>query len=106
MEGLGDVDRFLAEGAVGDEEDLVGLDASAEFFHLFDEVGVDLEASGGVEEDEVGAGRLDIRGILKALLDVKYAGVVTFEYEKTAANPVTGLAESIGYVRGLLRGLA
>lgn len=55
---------------------------------------------------EVGAGRLDIRGILKALLDVKYAGVVTFEYEKTAANPVTGLAESVGYVRGLLRGLA
>lgn len=55
---------------------------------------------------EVGAGRLDIRGILRALLDIRYDGVVTFEYEKTAANPVTGLAESIGYVRGLLRGLA
>lgn len=55
---------------------------------------------------EVGAGRLDIRGILRALLDIRYDGVVTFEYEKTAANPVTGLAESVGYVRGLLRGLA
>jgi sugar phosphate isomerase/epimerase len=55
---------------------------------------------------EVGAGRLDIRGILRALLDLRYDGVVTFEYEKTAGNPVTGLAESLGYVRGLLRGLA
>jgi hypothetical protein len=28
--------------------------------------------------------------------------VVSFEYEKVAGNPVTGLAESIGYVRGVL----
>lgn len=51
---------------------------------------------------EVGAGRLDIRGMLRALLDIKYNGVVSFEYEKTAGNPVTGLAESLGYVRGVL----
>lgn len=55
---------------------------------------------------EVGAGRLDIRGILRALLEIKYAGVVSFEYEKVAGNPVTGLAESIGYVRGVLAALA
>ena len=51
---------------------------------------------------EVGAGRLDIRAMLKALLEVKYAGVVTFEYEKVAGNPVVGLAESVGFVRGAL----
>jgi inosose dehydratase len=55
---------------------------------------------------EVGAGRLDIRAMLKALLDVKYAGVVTFEYEKVAGNPVVGLAESVGFVRGALATLA
>lgn len=55
---------------------------------------------------EVGAGRLDIRGVLRALLDIKYNGVVSFEYEKVAGNPITGLAESIGYVRGLLAALA
>ena len=55
---------------------------------------------------EVGAGRLDIRGMLRALIDVNYQGVVAFEYEKTAGNPVTGLAESVGYVRGLLAGLS
>ncbi len=55
---------------------------------------------------EVGTGRLDIRGMLRALLDIKYNGVVSFEYEKVAGNPVTGLAESLGYVRGVLAALA
>lgn len=55
---------------------------------------------------EIGAGRIDIAGILKALLAIKYDGVVAFEYEKTAGNPVTGLAESVGYVRGMLAALA
>ena len=54
---------------------------------------------------EVGAGRLDIRGMLRALIDVNYKGVVAFEYEKVAGNPVTGLAESVGYVRGMLAGM-
>lgn len=55
---------------------------------------------------EVGAGRLDIRGVLRALLDVKYAGVVSFEYEKTGGNPAIGLAESVGFVRGALAAYA
>ncbi len=55
---------------------------------------------------EVGAGRLDITGILRTLLGIRYNGVVAFEYEKTAGNPVTGLAESIGYVRGALAAMA
>jgi sugar phosphate isomerase/epimerase len=56
---------------------------------------------------EVGAGRLDIPAMLRALLEIKYNGVVAFEYEKTVpANPVVGLAESVGYVRGVLAALA
>ena len=55
---------------------------------------------------EVGAGRLDIRGMLRALLEVKYQGVVAFEYEKIAGNPAIGLAESVGFVRGALAALA
>jgi inosose dehydratase len=54
---------------------------------------------------EVGTGRIDIRGVLTALRQINYPGVVAFEYEKVAANPVTGLAESIGYVRGMLAAL-
>jgi inosose dehydratase len=40
--------------------------------------------------------------MLTALREIKYSHVVGFEYEKAVANPVTGLAESIGYVRGML----
>jgi sugar phosphate isomerase/epimerase len=72
--------------------------------HLKDSVAVP-----GAMQDvpvEVGTGRMNIRGILHALLEIKYDGVVAFEYEKAAGNPVTGLAESIGYVRGMLAAVA
>jgi sugar phosphate isomerase/epimerase len=55
---------------------------------------------------EIGAGHLDVRGMLRTLLDIKYAGVVSFEYEKPTGNPVTGFAESLGYVRGMLAALS
>ncbi len=58
---------------------------------------------GGIE---AGAGRLDLPGILRALLDIRYAGVVTYEFDKVVANPVPGLAESFGYVRGRLKARA
>lgn len=66
-------------------------------------------AAPGAEQDiptEIGTGRMDIRGILRALLDVKYNGAVAFEYEKAGGNPLTGLAESVGYVRGQLAVMA
>lgn len=55
---------------------------------------------------EVGAGRLDVRGFLRALLEIRYDGVVAFEYEKASGNPLIGLAESIGFVRGALGAMA
>lgn len=55
---------------------------------------------------EIGAGTMNIRAILQALLDIKYTGVAALEYEKVGGNPVIGLAESIGHVRGLLRAMA
>lgn len=51
---------------------------------------------------EVGRGVLNLPAILHALLEIKYPYLVGFEYEKDAADPVPGLAESIGYVKGLL----
>lgn len=68
--------------------------------HLKDSLAI----SGAIQDIpvEIGAGRIDTRGILRALLEIKYSGVVAFEYEKVGGNPVTGLAESIGYVRGML----
>ena len=54
---------------------------------------------------EVGRGVLDIQAILQALLDVKFAGHVGLEYEKDMGDPVPGVAESIGYIRGTLAGM-
>jgi inosose dehydratase len=50
---------------------------------------------------EVGKGHMDIKGILTALIEIKYERIVTFEYEKRT-NPVSGLAESVAYVRKVL----
>jgi sugar phosphate isomerase/epimerase len=54
-------------------------------------------------EVEVGRGMMDIPGMLRALLSINFAGHVGFEHEKTAENPLPGLAESVGYTKGVLR---
>jgi sugar phosphate isomerase/epimerase len=51
---------------------------------------------------EIGRGILDPRSILQALLDVKFTGHAGIEYEKAPDDPVPGLAESVGYVKGVL----
>jgi sugar phosphate isomerase/epimerase len=53
---------------------------------------------------EGGRGVLDMRAMLQALLDIRYAGLLSFEYEKDAMDPIPGLAETIGYSKGLLAG--
>jgi sugar phosphate isomerase/epimerase len=55
---------------------------------------------------EAGRGVLDLQSILKATLDVGYSHLFSFEYEKDADDPVPGLAETVGYTRGLLAGMA
>jgi inosose dehydratase len=51
---------------------------------------------------EAGRGVIDIPGFLRALVRINYRGVVSFEYEKDENDPLAGLAESVGYVRGVL----
>ena len=55
---------------------------------------------------EAGRGVLDLPKVLRALLDVRYPHLVSFEYEKDEDDPLPGRAESVGYVKGLLRGMA
>lgn len=50
---------------------------------------------------EIGRGIIDIPGIIKTLKKINYQGYVAFEYEKDGDDPVIGLAESVGYVRGI-----
>jgi sugar phosphate isomerase/epimerase len=70
----------------------------------------DTMVTGGAMKDPqpvvVGHGLLDFRSILAALLEIKYSCQAEFEYEKKEENRIPGLAESVGYVRGLLAGMA
>jgi sugar phosphate isomerase/epimerase len=69
----------------------------------------DTAVTGGAMKDPqptiVGHCLLDFRTIIAALLEVKYPFQAEFEYEKKEDNRVPGLAESVGYVRGLLAGM-
>jgi inosose dehydratase len=54
---------------------------------------------------EVGRGVLDVRAMLRVLLDIGYAYHVGLEYERDLKDPIPGAAESIGYIRGTLAGM-
>jgi len=51
---------------------------------------------------EIGRGVIDIPAFVKMLRKVGYTGVCSLEYEKDMADPFTGIAESIGYLRGVI----
>ena len=51
---------------------------------------------------EVGRGVLDVHSMLLALLDVGFARHVGLEYEKDMNDPIPGVAESLGYIKGML----
>ena len=50
---------------------------------------------------EMGRGVMDFVPIVKVLRKIKYQGVVSLEFEKNGKNPHPGVAESIGYLRGI-----
>jgi len=54
------------------------------------------------ETVEIGRGVIDIPKFLKALIEIDYTTIVAVEYEKDKDDPLPGLAESVGYVRGVL----
>ena len=59
------------------------------------------EASKAGKTWEMGRGVMDFRPIMKVLRQIKYKGVVSLEFEKNGNNPPPGVAESIGYLRGV-----
>ncbi len=47
-------------------------------------------------------GEIDLPGFVRVLRKVGYPGMCSLEYEKEMDNPLVGVAESIGYFRGLM----
>ena len=60
------------------------------------------EATAAGHGVEIGRGVFDIPKFLRTLDKIGYAGFVSFEFEKDPNDPLPGLAESVGYVRGVL----
>jgi inosose dehydratase len=54
---------------------------------------------------EIGAGVIDIPKLLRTLMRLKYTGTLHFEHEKDEKDPFPGVADSVGYVRGVLAAL-
>jgi len=51
---------------------------------------------------EMPRGAIDMPAFVRALRKVKYSGMCSLEFEKDMDNPIVGIAESIGYFRGLM----
>ena len=54
----------------------------------------------------VGEGVMDIPGLVRALNSIKFSGRCSIEYEIKSKDILPGLAESVGYFRGVNRALA
>lgn len=52
---------------------------------------------------EVGRGIIDFPSLIKAVRKSKYTGVCAMEFEKDPLDPLPGIAESIGYLRGVIK---
>ncbi len=51
---------------------------------------------------EVGRGIIDFPALVKMMREVNYSGVISLEHERNMDNPFLGIAESIGYFRGVI----
>ncbi len=51
---------------------------------------------------EMGRGVIDIPGFVATLRKIKYSGKCSLEFEKDMKDPAAGIAESIGYFKGVM----
>jgi sugar phosphate isomerase/epimerase len=85
----------------------IGLDPAEQFAKCFDRV-YDMHIKDESASEpagttlEMGRGVIDIPKLLREANRRKYAGTMHFEFEKDQKDPLPGLAESVGYVRGVL----
>jgi inosose dehydratase len=59
------------------------------------------KAEKDAESLELGRGIINIPALVKALFKKGYTGHCSFEHEKDAADPLPGLAECVGYFKGV-----
>jgi len=87
-----------ARAKVDPAEAIVKCRARLYDMHFKDIASLDPKA----ETVEAGRGVLDLQAILRAAVKIQYQHLLSFEYEKDADDPLPGLAETVGYAKGLL----
>ena len=70
-------------------------------FHMKDVSAAKADAKAVV----IGKGVINIRAVLRAMLDVKFAGLVGMEYEVAGNDPLPGMKESMAFLRETMAGL-
>ncbi len=53
-----------------------------------------------------GRGVLDLRSVIRALIKIQYGYLFSIEYESSPDDPLPEVAETIGYAKGLIKGLS
>ncbi len=54
---------------------------------------------------DVGRGIIDFPALEKALYKINYQGMCSFEYELNMKDPLPGIAESVGYFKGVMNAI-
>jgi inosose dehydratase len=85
---------------------LMGIDPAAVTIkygdRIFDIHIKDVSAATEAGKDcELGRGIIDFPAFFKALRTIRYKGMCSIEFEKDATDPLPGLAESVGYFKGV-----
>jgi sugar phosphate isomerase/epimerase len=57
------------------------------------------------ETIEMGRGVIDLPEFVRTVIALGFGGTLAFEFEKDEKDPLPGLAESVGYLRGILRAI-
>ena len=50
----------------------------------------------------MGRGVIDLVKLMRTLEKIGYSNIAAFEFEKDENDPLAGVAESVGYTRGIL----
>lgn len=53
---------------------------------------------------EIGRGAIDFSAVIESLRKIKFQGVCSIEFEKDMSDPLPGIAESVGFFKGVMKG--
>jgi sugar phosphate isomerase/epimerase len=85
----------------------INIDPTAQFTQCFDRV-FDIHIKDTSASDksgttvEIGRGVIDVPRLLREAVRLNYSGTFHYEHEKDQRDPLAGVAESVGYVNGVL----